>query len=116
MNTTHTALIVPPRLGEPLRVVPVAGPESLKDLLGGDFESVARGDWHLYLNAEGTSANLPVNLRADQLMHDCGLDLAGAARGPAVIVGRDAKGKDTSIPEHLLRLAAELFGTPQAAA
>lgn len=115
MSTAHTALIVPPRLGEPLRVVPVEGPDSLKDLLGGDFESVARGDWHLYLNAEGTSANLPVNLRADQLMHDCGLDLAGAARGPAVIVGRDAKGKDTSIPEHLLRLAAELFGTPQAA-
>ncbi|MBT2548186.1 hypothetical protein [Arthrobacter sp. ISL-65] len=71
MSTTHTALIVPPRLGEPLR--------------------------------------------AEQLMHDCGLDLAGAARGPAIILGRDAEGKDTSIPEHLLRLAAELFGTPQAA-
>lgn len=115
MSTAHTALIVPSRLGEPLRVVSVAGQDNLKDLLGGDFESVARGDWHLYLNAEGTSANLPVNLRADQLMHDCGLDLAGAARGPAVILGRDAKGKDTSVPERLLRLAEELFGTPQAA-
>lgn len=115
MNATYLALIVPARLGEPLRMVPVEGPETLKDLLGGDLESVARGDWHLYLNAEGTSGNLPVNLRADQLIHDCGVDLAGAARGPAVILGRDAKGRDTSVPEHLLRLAAELFGAPRAA-
>lgn len=115
MNATYIALIVPARLGEPLRTVPVEGPDGLRDLLGGDFESVARGDWHLYLNAEGTSGDLPPNLRAAQLMHDCGLDLAGAARGPAVILGRDAQGKDTSVPAHLLRLAAELFGTPQAA-
>jgi hypothetical protein len=115
MNATCIALIVPPRLGEPLRIEPVAVPDGLQELLGGDFESVARGDWHLYLNAEGTSGDLPPNLRAAQLMHDCGLDLAGAARGPAVILGRDAQGKDTSVPEHVLRPAAELFGTPQAA-
>ena len=115
MNATYTALIVPPRLGEPLRLEPVAVPAGLPELLGGDFESVARGDWHLYLNAEGTSGDLPPNLRAAQLMHHCGVDLAGAARGPAVILGRDAKGRDTSVPERLLHLAAELFGATQAA-
>ncbi|MET3948720.1 hypothetical protein ABIB49_003445 [Arthrobacter sp. UYCu512] len=81
----------------------------------GRDESITRGDWNVYLNAEGTIINLPPNLRARHLMHECGLYLAGTARGQPVLLGRDAHGRDADVPEHLVRLAEELFGAPLAA-
>jgi hypothetical protein len=115
MNTILAALIIPARTGEPVRVEPIETTlKNLQELVEGDIESVTRGDWHIYLNAEGMIRNLPLNLRAAQLTYDRGLDLAGAARGCAVFLGNDAHG-ETGVPEHLVRRAEELFGMPLAA-
>jgi hypothetical protein len=111
MNNTYAALIIPARITEPVRIEPIeAGLEKLQDLVGGDIESVTRGDWHVYLNAEGMLRNLPSNVRAAQLMYECGLDLAGAARGQAVFLGVADHGREDDVPEHLIRRAKELFG------
>jgi hypothetical protein len=88
--------------------------QALEALVGGPLESVIRGDWHVYLNAESVTMLLPVNFRAGQLMHECGLDLDGI-RGTAVFLGRGEHGAEADIPEHLARLAEELFGSPLAA-
>jgi hypothetical protein len=116
MNTIFSALIIPSRITEPVRLLPIeTGLHNLQDLVGGDIESVTRGDWHVYLNAEGMIKNLPANLRAAQLMYDCGLDLAGAARGLAIFLGNDDHGRDQDVPGHLLRRAEDLFGMQLAA-
>jgi hypothetical protein len=116
MSTTCMALVIPARLNEALRTVALdATPEGLQGLVGGHLESVSRGDWHVYLNAEGYSMNLPPNIRAAQLIHEAGLDLSDAARGTAVFLGRTERGGEADVPEHLLRRAAEMFGSPMAA-
>lgn len=116
MRTTHTALIIPSRISEPVRVEPVeTSLRTLQALVGGHIEVVTRGDWHVYLNAEGVIMNLPGNLRAAQLVHDCGLDLAGVARGTAVFLGHGAHGEVADVPEHLIRRAEQLFDTRLAA-
>ena len=116
MNTKFTALIIPASTEEPVRVAPIEATEpNLRKLVQGDLESVMRGDWHVYLNAEGVIRNLPLNLRAAQLTYDSGLDLAGAARGCAVFLGNDGHREETDVPEHLLKRAEELFGMPLAA-
>lgn len=110
MRTTCKALIIPARISEPARVEAVSpDPHTLQSLVGGDIEAVTRGDWHVYLNADGVLANLPPNLRAAQLMYDCGLDLSGAARGTAVFLGRGDHGGDADVPQHLIRLAEDVF-------
>lgn len=112
MTTKYTALIIPARISEPVRLDTIETDQrTLQGLVGGDLETVARGNWHVYLNADGVTANLPANLRAAQLMYDCGLDLSGVARGTAVILGHGDHGQDTDVPEHLIRLAEEFFDT-----
>jgi hypothetical protein len=116
MNTIFTALIIPVRTGEPARLEPIDTVEGkLQEAVEGGVVSITRGDWQVYLNAEGVIRNLPLNVRAAQLMYDCGLDLAGAARGPAIFLGNDERGKEKDVPEHLVRRAEELFGMPLAA-
>ena len=116
MSTTYTALIIPSRTSEPVRTEELdPSLPTLQNLVGGDIEAVTRGDWHVYLNAEGMITNLPPNLRAAQLMYDCGLDLAGVARGTAVFLGHGNHGEEADTPEHLIRLAEELFDTELAA-
>lgn len=116
MSTISTALIIPARTNEPVRVGPIETTlKNLQELVNGGIESVTRGDWHVYLNAEGVIKDLPPNVRAAQLMYDCGLDLAGAARGPAVFLGNDDHGGEQDVPDHLVRRAGELFGVPLAA-
>ena len=111
MTNRCTALIIPARISEPVRVETIETDQrTLQRLVGGDLETVTRGDWHVYLNAEGVIANLPVNVRAAQMMYDCGLDLSGAARGTAVLLGHGGHGEDADVPEHLVRLAEEFFG------
>jgi hypothetical protein len=111
MRSTHKALILPARTSEPVRVENVeAGLRALEDLVGGEIETVTRGDWDVYLRAEGVIGNLPLNLRAAELMRDCGLDLAGAARGTAVFLGRGSHGEQADAPEHLIRRAEDLCG------
>ncbi|KIC66976.1 hypothetical protein PUN71_007840 [Arthrobacter sp. NQ7] len=114
-NRTYTALVVPASNSEPIRIEQVAADlQALEALVGGPLESVIRGDWHVYLNAESVTTLLPVNVRAGQLMHECGLDLNGI-RGTAVFLGRGDHGAEADIPDHLARLAEELFGAPLAA-
>jgi len=114
-NRTYTALVVPASNSEPMRIEQVtADLHALEALVGGPLESVIRGDWHVYLNVESLTMLLPVNYRAGQLMHECGLDLDGI-RGTAVFLGRGEHGTEADIPEHLARLAEELFGSPLAA-
>lgn len=116
MSTTCIALVIPARLGEALRTMPLeATTDTLQRLVGGHLESVSRGDWHVYLNAEGHIMNLPPNIRAAQLIREAGLDLSDAARGTAVFLGRTERGGEADVPEHLLRRAAEMFGSPLAA-
>ena len=116
MNTrTYTALVVPASTSEPIRIERVeADPQALEALVGGPLESVIRGDWHVYLNAESVTMLLPVNFRAGQLMHECGLDLDGI-RGTAVFLGRGEHSAEADIPDHQERLVEELFGAPLAA-
>ena len=107
----YTALILPARISEPVRIESVeAGLKALQDLVGGEIEAVTRGDWVVYLNADGVLADLPPNLRAAQLMRDCGLDLAGAARGTAVFLGHGSHGDAADAPDHLIRRAEDLYG------
>ena len=111
MRTMYTALILPARISEPVRVESLeAGRKALEDLVGGEIEVITRGDWDVYLNADGVIADLPPNLRAAQLMRDRGLDLAGAARGTAVFLGHGSHGEVADAPEHLIRLAENLYG------
>ncbi|MGO4805243.1 DUF3846 domain-containing protein [Arthrobacter sp. 2MCAF15] len=112
MRTAYTALIIPSQLAEPIRIESVEpGLQPLQSLVGGDIEDVTRGDWRVFLNAEGVIVNLPPNLRAAQLMDDCGLDLAGVARGTAVFLGRGDLGEEADVPEPLIRRAEEMFDT-----
>ncbi|MCB5291111.1 DUF3846 domain-containing protein [Arthrobacter sp. SO3] len=112
MSNRYTALIIPARISEPVRIETIEpGLRTLQDLVGGDIETVTRGDWHVYLNAEGVIRNLPLNLRAAQLMYDCGLDLSGVARGTAVFLGHGGHGEEADVPGHLIRLAEEFFDT-----
>ncbi|AOT03014.1 DUF3846 domain-containing protein [Arthrobacter sp. U41] len=112
MSTKYRALIIPVRISEPVRVETVEPDlHTLQGLVGGDIEAVTRGDWHVYLNAEGVISNLPPNLRAAQLMRDCGLDLAGVARGTAVFLGHGPHGAEADAPRHLIRLAEDLWDT-----
>ena len=111
MRTICTALIVPVRTSEPVRVENIdVGRRALEDLVGGEIETVTRGDWDVYLNADGVIANLPPNLRAAELMRDCGLDLADAARGTVAFLGRGSPGEAADAPGHLIRRAEELYG------
>jgi len=114
-SRTYTALVVPAANSEPIRIGQVdPDPHALEALVGGPLESVIRGDWHVYLNAESVTMLLPVNFRAGQMMHECGLDLDGI-RGTAVFLGRGEHGAEADIPDHLARLAGELFGAQLAA-
>ncbi|MET3921014.1 DUF3846 domain-containing protein [Arthrobacter sp. UYEF20] len=116
MSTTCTALIVPAKLAEPVRIEPLdACLETLQRMVDGDVDSVQRGDWDVYFNSVGKLSNLPPNLRAGQLMHECGLDLADVVRGTAVFLGHTEHGGAAELPRHLGRRAAALFDIPLAA-
>jgi len=98
MSTTCTALVIPARLGEAVRIMALdATPDTLRRLVAGHLESVSRGDWHVYLNADGHFMNLPPNIRAAQLIHEAGLDLSDAARArPCSWAAPEAAAKRTS--------------------
>lgn len=116
MSTTCTALIVPAKLTESVRIEPLdTSLDTLQRVVGGDVDSVHRGDWDVYFNSVGRLSNLPSNLRALQLMHECGLDLADVVRGTAVFLGRTESGGAAELPRHLVRRAAALFDIPLAA-
>jgi hypothetical protein len=116
MSTTCTALIVPAKLAEPVRIASLAtGLETLQRVVGGDVESVKRGDWDVYFNSLGRLSNLPSNIRATQLMHEGGLDLPDVIRGTAVFLGHTEHGGPAEVPRHLARRAAELFDLTLAA-
>lgn len=100
MSSRYTALIIPARISDPVRLETLEpGLRTLQDLVGEEIERVTRGDWHVYLYAEGVISNLPLNLRAAQLTYDCGLDLSGVARGTAVFLGHGGHGEEADVPD-----------------
>jgi hypothetical protein len=111
-TTKYTALIIPDDDAEAVRVERLEyNPEVLEGLVCGVLEDVIRGDWCVYLNAEGHSANHPVNARAARLMQECGVDDVVVPRGTAVFLGRGRNwGSAADVPEHLIRRAEQLFG------
>jgi uncharacterized protein DUF3846 len=116
MSTTCTALIVPARLSQPVRIETLdTSLATLQTLVGGDIEAVTRGDWHVYLNAEGKIINLPANIRAGHLMIEAGLDLVDIFCGTAVFLGHNGHGDEADAPDHLIRLAEQLFDVRLAA-
>ncbi|MGO4653046.1 hypothetical protein AB4068_15285 [Arthrobacter sp. 2RAF22] len=116
MERKPAALIVPASLGESVILGRLdTDPAALRRLVGGDVESISRGDWHVYLNARGMILNMQPNIRAAQLAHDAGLDIADAARGTAVFLGNAGPAAESDVPAYLSRRARELFGTPLAA-
>lgn len=116
MSTACTALIIPARLSQPIRVETLTPRlPTLQNLVEGDIEAVSRGDWLVYLNAEGKIINLPANMRAGQLMLETGLNLVDIFCGTAVFLGEGNHGEDADVPDHLIRLAEELFDTQLAA-
>lgn len=105
------ALVIPAQLSEAVTVANVdARNGTLQVLLGGRLECIARGDWHVYLNADHHAARLLPNLRAAQLLHDTGLDLPDIA-GTAMFFGRAEHDFNTDVPEHLIHRAEALFST-----
>lgn len=116
MSASYRALIIPDQLNQPVRLGPLEpNPENLRRLVGGDVESVVRGDWHVYFNSFGWINSLPSNLRASQLMHESGLDLGDVVRGTAVFLGHGLHGAEADVPDYLVRRDIAMFGAPLAA-
>jgi len=98
------ALIVPARLSEDVGLVTIDTRQGSMQALFGVDECVERGDWHVYL----TAGPAGTNVRAEQLLHDAGLDLHVATT--AVFLGRADHNDDTHVPLHLIRRAESLLG------
>ena len=116
MRTTCTALIVPARLSQPVRVVDIEPTmATLQNLVEGTVEAITSTDWHVYLNDEGDAISLPGNGRAEVLIREAGLYLEDTFSGTAVFLGHGRHVNRTDAPERLIRLAEQLFDTPLAA-
>jgi hypothetical protein len=116
MSTTCTALIVPARLSQPVRIETIdASLATLQTLVEGNIEAITRGDWHAYLNDEGKIINLPPNIRAGHLLRETGLYLADIFCGNVIFLGEGDHGDEADTPEYLIRLAEQLFDTELAA-
>ncbi len=112
MMHQRTALIVPASMAEAVRVEAIdTRQNTLQVIVDGALESVICGDWHVYVNSEGAIRKLHRNLRAAALLHEVGLDLAGACQGNAVFLGHDDHGYEDHVPAQLIRLAEDLFDT-----
>ena len=116
MRTTCTALIVPARLSQPVRVETVdATLTTLQILVEGNVEAITSGDWHVYMNDEGNFIKLPGNGRAEVLIREAGVHLEDTFSGTAVFLGHGRHGDKADAPGHLIRLAERLFDTELAA-
>jgi len=116
VRTTCTALIVPARLSQPVRVEtidPTLG--ELQNLVEGNVEAITGSDWHVYLNDEGNVINLPGNGRAEVLIREAGVYLEDTFNGTAVFLGHGRHSARADAPGHLIRLAERLFDTALAA-
>jgi hypothetical protein len=108
-------LIIPADNNQHLRLERLADlPIDLEHLVGGPVEGIIRGDWHVYLNAEGQASDLLPNLRATLLLRECGAD-GHLARGTAVFLGRGKHWEEADVPDHLVRLAEQHFSFARAA-
>ncbi|HSN35123.1 MAG TPA: DUF3846 domain-containing protein [Arthrobacter sp.] len=116
MSTTCTALIVPARLSQPVRVETIDPTlATLQDLVEGNVEAITSSDWHVYLNDEGDAINLPANGRAEVLIREAGVFLEDSFSGTAVFLGHGRHVNRADAPGHLIRLAERLFETELAA-
>ncbi len=114
MNTSFNALIVPARLVHPvhLGLVQLDLP-ALQRLAGAEVGVVASGDWHVYLDSGGI--RYTENVRAEVLMREAGVDLDETIHGTAMFLGHGGRGDEADAPQHLIRLAEQLFDMPPAA-
>ncbi|HSN38546.1 MAG TPA: DUF3846 domain-containing protein [Arthrobacter sp.] len=116
MSTTCTALIVPARLSQRVRVEAIDPTlATLQDLVEGNVEAITSSDWHVYLNDEGDAINLPANGRAEVLIREAGVFLEDSFSGTAVFLGHGRHVNRADAPGHLIRLAERLFDTELAA-
>jgi hypothetical protein len=116
MHPTCTALIIPARLGHPIRVEKIDTTAATRHaLVEGNVEAFSYRDWHVYLNDEADYIPLPINVRAEVLIREAGVHLDGTVSGAALFLGHRSDGSETDAPAHLLQLAERLFSTDLAA-
>lgn len=114
MNHTYSALVVPARLVHPVHVNAVELDMAARlRVAGGGIGFLAAGDWHVYLDSEGSRT--AQNPRAEVLIREGGIELDEAIHGTAVFLGRGKHGEEADAPRHLIRLAERLFDMPLAA-
>ncbi|MDJ0321595.1 hypothetical protein [Pseudarthrobacter sp. PS3-L1] len=113
MRQKNTALIIPACLNVRISLEGIeASPAGLHILVGGTFDALSFGDWHVFLNDEADVIPLPANMRAEILLREMGLVCNRAVAGTAVFIGHGRDGQDTDVPARLLTLAGDLFETP----
>lgn len=116
MQQSVTALIIPARLNEGIRVERIESDmASQQSLVGGNVEAINGRGWHVLLNDEAFYLPLPMNPRAEVLIREAGTPIEGTVNGTAVFLGHGAGGNDEDVPGHLLDLAERLFETRLAA-
>ncbi|MDJ0353971.1 hypothetical protein [Pseudarthrobacter sp. PH31-O2] len=116
MRSQRTALIIPARLSQAVRIEIIdTTPAARQSLIDGNVEAFTCRDWHVYLNDEADFIPLPQNVRAEVLIREAGLHFEEKVSGTAVFLGHGDTGDETDAPAHLLRLAEHLFGTAWAA-
>lgn len=68
MRQKNTALIIPACLNVRISLEGIeASPAGLHILVGGTFDALSFGDWHVFLNDEADVIPLPANMRAEIL-------------------------------------------------
>lgn len=114
MNTSFNALVVPARLVHPVHIRPLdLDATALQRVAAGDIGYIASSGWRAYLNNDGSQA-FP-NLRAEVLIREAGVELDKTIHGTAMFLGFVVPGEEADTPDHLIRLAEELFDMPLAA-
>lgn len=91
--------------------------ESMQALVGGDIEAVGLGENTMYINEMGKyTAGMGLNHKATTLVEHFhpGFQQRDHIVGPAVILGMDASGNDTDVPQVLVDLVdvAVFLSTP----
>ena len=112
MRAERTALIIPARLSQPIRIEKInTALVTRQTLVEGSVEAITGKDWHVYLNDEADFIPLPLNARAEVLIREAGLHLDETVSGTAVFLGHEDSGDEADAPAYLLQLAERLFGT-----
>ncbi|NUT72434.1 hypothetical protein [Pseudarthrobacter sp. C4D7] len=117
--SSYSALVVPTRLTQPVHIRLIAlDQKAVQRIASGGVRRLAGTDWHVYLDShylDGHAIRPATNPRAEVLIREAGIDLAGTIQGTALFLGRDGLGGECDVPRHLIGLAEQLFNLPLAA-